>query len=98
MTEGEHDGGEAELIQISASQRETNPEELFIDKENVAYIEEQIDKQLSSFEKQVLDLYITGMSYSQIAKVLGRDEKSTDNALQRMKTKLKRAVEKKGDE
>ena len=97
MTEGEHDG-EAELIQILASQRETNPEELFIDKENVAYIEEQIDKQLSSFEKQVLDLYITGMSYSQIAKVLGRDEKSTDNALQRMKTKLKRAVEKKGDE
>lgn len=98
MTEGEHDVGEAELIQILASQRETNPEELFIDKENVAYIEEQIDKQLSSFEKQVLDLYITGMSYSQIAKVLGRDEKSTDNALQRMKTKLKRAVEKKGDE
>ena len=98
MTEGEHDGGEAELIQILASQRETNPEELFIDKENVAYIEEQIDKQLSSFEKQVLDLYITGMSYSQIAEVLGRDEKSTDNALQRRKRKRKRAVEKKGDE
>ena len=73
----------------------TNPEELFIDKENVADMEAMIDKELSNFEKQVLDLYLTGMPYSQIARVLGRDEKSTDNALQRMKTKLKRAVHKK---
>ncbi len=94
MTEGEQESGDAELIQILASQTETNPEELFIDKENVADIEALIEKQLSSFEKQVLDLYLTGMSYSQIAKVLGRDEKSTDNALQRMKAKLKRAVQK----
>ena len=51
-----------------------------------------IEKELSGFEKQVLDLYITGMSYSQIARVLGRDEKSTDNALQRIKNKLKKAL------
>ena len=47
---------------------------------------------MSSFEKQVLDLYLTGMSYTQIAKVLGRDEKSTDNALQRLKSKIRRLV------
>ena len=41
---------------------------------------------------QVLDLYLTGMSYTQIAKVLGRDEKSTDNALQRLKSKIRRLV------
>lgn len=46
----------------------------------------------ASFEKQVLDLYLTGMSYTQIAKVLGRDEKSTDNALQRLKSKIRRLV------
>ena len=97
MAEGEHGTGEAELIQILVSQTEMNPEEIFIDKENVADMEALIDKELSMFEKQVLDLYITGMSYSQIAKVLGRDEKSTDNALQRMKAKLKRAVYKKKD-
>lgn len=95
MAEGELESGEAELIQILASQTQTNPEELFIDKENVADIEALIDKELSNFEKQVLDLYMTGMSYSQIARVLGRDEKSADNALQRMKAKLKRAVHKK---
>ena len=37
-------------------------------------LERAIETELSSFEKQVLDLYLTGMSYTQIAKVLGRDE------------------------
>ena len=69
-----------------------NPEELVIDKENVKQLEKQMEQELSSFEKHVLDLYITGMSYSQIAKVLGRDEKSTDNALQRLKTKIKKMI------
>ena len=32
-------------------------------------------RNLSGFEKQVLDLYITGMSYNQIARVLGKDGK-----------------------
>ena len=91
MAETEEDGA-MELVNVIASNIETNPEQIFIDKENVAQIEAIMEKELSSFEKQVLDLYITGMAYSQIAKVLGRDEKSTDNALQRLKTKLRRAV------
>ena len=69
-----------------------NPEDLVIDKENVEYLEKQIDQELSAFEKQVLDLHVTGMSYSQIARVLGRDEKSTDNALQRIKGKIKKML------
>lgn len=93
MAENESETG---LIDILASQTETNPEKLLIDRENVADIEALIEKELSSFEKQVLDLYITGMSYSQIAKVLGKDEKATDNALQRLKTKMKKAVQKSG--
>ena len=55
-------------------------------------LEQAIEKELSGFEKQVLDLYITGMSYNQIARVLGKDGKSTDNALQRIKAKLRRAI------
>ena len=72
----------------------SNPENLLIDKENVKQIEEIVEQELSNFEKQVFDLYITGMKYVQIAKVLGRDEKSTDNALQRIKSKLKKAMKK----
>ncbi len=58
----------------------------------MANLEKLIEEELSDFEKQVLDLYITGMSYSQIAKVLGRDEKATDNALQRLKSKIKKML------
>ena len=74
------------------SQSEQNPEDLLIDRENVERLEKIIEKELSPFENQVLDLYLTGMKYNQIAKVLGRDDKSTDNALQRIKTKLKRVI------
>lgn len=94
MTENDVEGSETELLELLTSKQETNPEELLIDKENVANIEAMIEKELSAFEKQVLDWYLTGMSYSQIAKVLSRDEKSTDNALQRLKAKLRKAVQK----
>ena len=92
--DGEDGLREAErgLLESAASRLEQNPEELLIDRENVKRLEEVMEKELSSFEKQVLDLYLTGMKYSQIARVLGKDDKSTDNALQRIKTKLKRAI------
>lgn len=86
------EGDETELVNALASVHDRNPEELLIDKENLEGIEKVIDKELSSFEKQVLDLYVTGMSYSQIAKVLRKDDKSTDNALQRIKNKLRKAL------
>ena len=85
-------GEEWELINNLISKSERSPEELVIDRENVEILEKIIEKELSSFEKQVLDLYLTGMKYSQIARVLGRDDKSTDNALQRIKSKLKKAI------
>lgn len=83
---------ERELINSVVSTSGRNPEELLIDRENVEILEQAIEKELSGFEKQVLDLYLTGMKYGQIAKVLGRDDKSTDNALQRIKAKLKKSI------
>ncbi|MBQ4536706.1 MAG: RNA polymerase sporulation sigma factor SigH [Lachnospiraceae bacterium] len=80
------------LLGVLEDKAEGNPEELFLDKERVKYLEEMIENELSAFEKQVLDLHLTGMSYSQIAKVLGRDEKATDNALQRLKSKIKKML------
>lgn len=89
---GKEEGEERELLEALADPAELNPEELFLDKERVAYLENVIENELSSFEKQVLDLYMTGMGYAQIAKVLGRDEKSADNALQRLKGKIKKML------
>lgn len=91
---GGEDGDRENLIlsEQLADRRELSPEELFLDKERVAYLEKAIEDELSDFERQVLDLYMTGMSYAQIAKVLGRDEKATDNALQRLKAKIRKML------
>lgn len=86
--------GKPILMDLLSAGEISNPETLLIDRENVEQIENLVAKELSSFEKQVFDLYITGMKYGQIAKVLGRDEKSTDNALQRIKNKLKKVIQK----
>lgn len=80
------------LQDAMAMNGQNNPEALFLDKERTEFLEAQIDKELSDFEKQVLDLYLTGMTYSQIAKVLGREDKSTDNALQRVKGKIRKIL------
>lgn len=81
-----------DILEAIPSLIEKNPEELVIDQENLELLQQKIEQELSSFEKQILDLYITGMTYSQIAKVLGRDEKSTDNGLSRVKIKLKKLL------
>lgn len=96
-TTNENEGGESfgeEFINFLGFEPVKNPEQLLIDKENVISLERKIEEELSAFEKQVLDLYLTGMSYSQIARVLGRDEKSTDNALQRIKNKIRKVIAK----
>ncbi len=82
-------------LEDTLSSRDDNPESIMIDRENVEDITFFLEHELSSFESQVMDLYLTGMNYANIAKVLGRDEKSTDNALSRAKSKLKKKIEEK---
>lgn len=90
-TEGEQSEN-VQLLNSLAPENQMSPEDRVIDRENVEALELAIETELSAFEKQVLDLYMTGMSYSQIARVLGRDEKSTDNALSRVRSKLRRVI------
>ena len=86
----EDTASDATLENALASDKEMNPEQQLIDRENVRLLEEAIEKDLSAVERRVLGLYLTGMSYTQIAKVLNKDEKSTDNALHRAKSKLRK--------
>ncbi|MBQ3516872.1 MAG: sigma-70 family RNA polymerase sigma factor [Lachnospiraceae bacterium] len=77
-------------MELMAGGEASNPEEIIIGQENMEQLQKYIETELSPFETQVLELHITGMGYVEIAKVLGRDEKATDNALQRIRAKLKR--------
>lgn len=78
-----------DLHTMSAGGYGANPEKVLIDRENLAILQERIENELSPLEKQVLDLHLTGMNYIEIARILNRDEKSTDNALQRIRAKVR---------
>lgn len=65
-----------------------NPEQLLIDRENVAAIQEKMKHSLSAMEQQVLGLYLGGMNYRQIAEVTEKEPKAIDNALQRIRGKF----------
>ena len=86
------DDGDFSYINKIASSIDENPEKLLIDKENIEMIENWMETELSRFEHDALELFLTGMSYTEIARVLSKDEKSTDNALQRAKSKIKKLL------
>src|SRR5690625_772213 len=67
------------LLDVICGSHVMNPEELFINKEEFAYIEFKMGKLLSDLERQVLSLYLEGRSYQEISTRLGRHVKSIDN-------------------
>ncbi len=90
------ENGDAEdkeaLVDIIYQKYVSNPEELVIDKENTSMIEYELVRRLSDLEKQVLALYMQDLKYIQIAEVLGKEPKTIDNALTRIKTKLNQVL------
>ena len=80
------------LLDIISNIRITDPEELIISQEQKEFIEEEINKVLSDLEIQVLQSYLEGKSYQEIACDLDRHSKSIDNALQRVKKKLEKCL------
>ena len=72
----------------------TSPETLFIGQEEKGFIEEHIAKNLSEFENKVLAFYLQGKTYSEIAGLMNKPEKSIDNALQRVKKKVEKFIDK----
>lgn len=65
-----------------------SPEDLVLARESKEELKQLFDRRLSPLEKQVLDLFLDGLSYRDIALVLKKDEKSVDNAVQRIRRKL----------
>ncbi|MGC5327809.1 RNA polymerase sporulation sigma factor SigH [Brevibacillus sp. SYSU BS000544] len=81
------------LLDVICGTKVTDPEELFINREEFDDIEGKMSEILSDLERQVLMLYLDGRSYQQIAVDLKRHVKSIDNALQRVKRKLEKYLE-----
>ena len=85
-TEGEEG---ATLEDMLGTDSLSNPEELVISQENQRIFLDRLRQKLSSFEQEVLDLYLSGMNYQQIAEQMKKSPKSIDNALQRIKGKIR---------
>ena len=80
------DNYDMELINNLRSSSLLEPEGFVIDKENTMFL-------LEKLEEEVLDLYLSGKDYKEIAEMLERSPKSIDNALARIKTKFKLVID-----
>ena len=76
------------LDRVSAGLHQ-NPEDIIIDREEAGDIEERLFSVLSGMEREVLSLFLRGMTYQEIARYMQKQPKAIDNALQRIKTKLR---------
>ena len=74
---------------LAAVSPETDPEKLVIASEESAARNRRIENLLSPFERQVLRLYLSSYSYEEMSRQLGSSTKAVDNALQRVRRKLR---------
>ena len=86
------------LLDVLSGARISDPEELVISHEEFIDIEQKMEEILSDLEWRVLMSYLDGKSYQEIAVDLHRQVKSIDNALQRVKRKLEKYMESRGDD
>lgn len=76
--------------ELDVSDNTTNPETVLIDSESLELMRQRMEQMLSQMELRVLMLYLDGCSYSEISSKLSITSKAADNALQRVRLKLKK--------
>ncbi|MCS7236122.1 MAG: RNA polymerase sporulation sigma factor SigH [Armatimonadota bacterium] len=87
------DDSDRTLLDVIGGLKVADPEELVINRESSARMRQRIRQNLSELEHRVLNLYLDGKSYQEMANELQRHVKSIDNALQRVKRKLEKNLE-----
>ena len=86
------DNEDMSVLEVLDAKTVEDPLETIIKKEHFANIENRIDQNLSSFERNVLNKYIQGQSYVSIANSLDIQVKSVDNAIQRIRKKAMKCL------
>lgn len=92
-TESE-ESGRPPLMDVLQSDIENDPEAIFFGKEYTNAFERELKKELSPLENKVLYLHLMGTNYRAIATIIGKSNKTVDNALQRIKTKAEKILRK----
>ena len=78
------------LLSVNPEVFRRSPEDMVLARESKEELYSEFSQCLSKLESQVLDEYLDGLSYREIAVKLGKDEKAIDNAVQRIRHKLAR--------
>jgi RNA polymerase sporulation-specific sigma factor len=69
-----------------------DPLQRLVEEDDLRELQRTFHEVLSAFETEVVQLYVEGRGYREIAALLGRHVKTIDNALQRSRRKLERAL------
>ena len=93
VTKSDFGDKQSPLIEQLEIESNSNPEELFLDKERMQMLVEQLNERLSDMERRVLHLHLQGEDYRSIAELLDKSPKSIDNALQRIRQKMRTVLE-----
>lgn len=86
-----YDDDETKLIKV-LKDNTPSPEEVIIDLEYQKDLIDKIKLELTDFENQVFELLISGFQRQEIADLLDKDKKSIENAVQRIKLKIKKVL------
>ena len=81
--------GSVSLDQMPERADDLTPENIFIGKESLDAVMDDVKKVLSPLERRILFSHLGGLDYKTIAQNLKISQKSVDNALQRVRRKLK---------
>ena len=90
--EGGSDESESTLMDTLIMPRTVNPEDIIVERESYSELLRRMEEELTELEKQVLVRFLDGLSYTDIADELGKSVKSVDNAIQRVKKKVKKLL------
>ena len=93
IKKSDYDDKQSPLIEQLEIETNNNPEELFLDKERMQMLVEELNERLSDMERRVLHLHLQGEDYRSIAELLSKNPKSIDNALQRIRQKMRTILE-----
>ena len=81
-------GEESVLLDVIPSNEDVNPEKLVIEREQSSQLLTEVFDALSKMEEEVLELFMEGLSYNEIAELINKSPKAVDNAMQRIRSKI----------
>lgn len=90
----EFSNNDGEIINLEnfLSDEKANPEEKLLNEEQESELLDKVKEILTDFEQQVFELRNNGFDYKEISEILDKDTKSIDNALQRIRAKIRKNI------